>query len=313
MKRSLFCLIVLCLMPLAAFAGEGKPLYAVKDDNGLWGYIDCRGNPVIPGTFSWAEDFRGDYALACAYPEGIRIPDNEEGQAGVIDPDDGKRMPPEGLYGVIDTRGRWVVPPVCSDVLSSNEGSCYAGGRDTGVYWFTEGTGDQIKQGFFDIPSGFFSGMAYDRVAVSFYGGMDAELIGVIMDGKLGFANRTTGEIVIPCRYSPADIRDFRGDFCMVVPIGADDEDAWLVIDRTGREIPMPENCCAGGDFHEGLAAVRDTETDLYGYIDEEGRFVIGPQYTRAYDFSEGLARIYLYPDVVFVDREGNERYRFTQ
>ena len=30
MKRSLLRLIVLCLMPLAAFAGEGKPLYAVK-------------------------------------------------------------------------------------------------------------------------------------------------------------------------------------------------------------------------------------------------------------------------------------------
>ena len=59
MKRCFFIfLLILCLLPYLAWAEEGKPLYAVKDENGLWGYIDCKGKLIIPGTFTWAEDFR---------------------------------------------------------------------------------------------------------------------------------------------------------------------------------------------------------------------------------------------------------------
>ena len=76
MKRIWILLLALCLLPLSVCAEEGKPLIAVKGENGLWGYIDCRGNPVIPCTFTWAEDFRGDYALACQYPDGF-VPEED--------------------------------------------------------------------------------------------------------------------------------------------------------------------------------------------------------------------------------------------
>ena len=60
MKRTLliYILLIFLLPCFAVAADEGKPLFAVKDENGLWGYIDCKGNLVIPGTFTWAEDFR---------------------------------------------------------------------------------------------------------------------------------------------------------------------------------------------------------------------------------------------------------------
>lgn len=87
MKKMLFgLLLILCLLPLTALTEEGKPLYAVKDENGLWGYIDCKGNLVIPGTFAEAEDFRGNYALV--------------------------RQDWGGLYGIIDAKGEWALPPV---------------------------------------------------------------------------------------------------------------------------------------------------------------------------------------------------------
>lgn len=288
MKRCFFIfLLILCLLPYLAWAEEGKPLYAVKDESGLWGYIDCRGNPVIPCTFTWAEDFRGDYALACQYPDGF-VP--EEDHVGTYHLPNGQWMPPEGLAGIIDTSGQWVVPPEYNDVLSSDEGADYAGGRDTGVYWFSGFVDGKNKQGFFDIPSGFFSGLIYDGVDIEFYFDMDPELIRVVMDGKLGFANRTTGEIVIPCQYDPFDSRDFMGDSCMVRPLHTDVADGWLLIDRTGREIPLPENCYATGYFSDGLAPVWNSKTDLCGYIDRQGNAVIEPKYQWAYGFSEGLA-----------------------
>ena len=67
LKRLLFLLLMsllaVCLVSLTAVAEAGKPLYAVEDVNEKWGYIDSEGNLVIPFTFSYAEDFRGDYAL----------------------------------------------------------------------------------------------------------------------------------------------------------------------------------------------------------------------------------------------------------
>ena len=209
MKRTLIIFILLiCLLPcFAVAADEGKPLFAVKDENGLWGYIDCKGNLVIPGTFTWAEDFRGEYALACQYPEGFVKSDDSFGEYELPD---GRSMPSNGFYGIIDIDGQWVVAPEYEEVYSSDEGANYAGGRDTGVYLFLGKTDNKWKFGFFDIPSGYFSGLIYDYVETDFESELelDPKLIGVEMDGKLGYADRKTGEIIITCKYSPYGTKD---------------------------------------------------------------------------------------------------------
>ncbi len=267
-KRILCVLAALLLIVPAALAEEGKPLYAVKDDNGLWGYIDCKGNLVIPGTFTLAEDFRGDYALV--------------------------RQEWGGLYGIIDAKGEWVLPPVFKGILSVSDSGDWANGRDNGVYLMIQGWKKGEKQGFFDIPSGFFSGLIYDDVHIGWTENTDREYIRVTMDGKLGFVRRATGEIVIPCQYSPDDSRDFSGDYCMVMPYDTKVADGWILIDRQGKEVPMPENCYAASTFYDGLAVIWDSVRDLCGYIDRLGNVVIEPQYLWAYAFSEGLACVKL-------------------
>ncbi len=268
LKRPLCILAVLLLLLTSALAEEGKPLYAVKDENGLWGYIDCKGNLVIPGKFAEAEDFRGDYALV--------------------------RQDWGGLFGIIDAKGEWVLPPEYEDILSESDSGDWANGRDNGVYLVVQGWKKEDKVGFFDIPSGFFSGLIYDDVDIEWTENTDREYIGVTMDGKLGFASRTTGEIVIPCQYSPDDSRDFCGDYCMVMPYDARVPDGWILIDRQGKEVPLPENCYASSTFYDGLAVIWDSVRDLCGYIDTAGNVVIEPQYLWAYEFSEGLACVQL-------------------
>ena len=277
MKKLLIGCLLACLFGLTATAEAGKPLYAVEDVNEKWGYIDSEGSLVIPFTFSFAEDFRGSYALVRQFPEDMMTYEEN------------------GFYGIIDQTGAFVLPPEYYDILSEDTGR-YLGGINDGFYYIWDGSKSGSKCGFFDIPSGFFSGLIYDNVAVMWGEGQDPELIGVTMEGKTGFARRQTGEIVIPCRYSDEYQYDFSGDHCMVMPIDSPVADGWILIDRTGREIPMPENCYAAwdGDLADGLAAVWNAETGLYGYIDTEGKQVIGQQYRMAYGFREGLACVQL-------------------
>lgn len=278
-----FCLIVITLLPLNACALAGEPLYAIRDTNGLWGYIDNQGTLVIPGTFTNAEDFRGSYAIACQYPEGFVLLEGEE-----IDPlyklDNGEYMKYTGLEGIIDASGKWVVDPEWFSIMSGDEGPDFWGGCDEGVYWLYRGN----KNGFFDILSGFFSGAIYDDVFFGL-GETDTELIGVVMDGKAGFVRRSTGETVIPFRYAPSPGAYFCGDWCLVTSL--ENPEQKIIIDRQGRETPVPDQLMPSSDrFYDGLLLIRDRSTGLYGYLDTEGRITIEPQFTEAYTFSEERA-----------------------
>ncbi|MGZ0038850.1 WG repeat-containing protein [Paenibacillus ottowii] len=47
-----------------------------------------------------------------------------------------------------------------------------------------------------------------------------------------------------------------------------------------------------GEDFHEQRAVVKNTKTNLYGYINTKGTLVIPCQYAEAHSFSEGKAKV---------------------
>ena len=283
MNRCFFIfLLILCLLPCLTAAEEGKPLYAVKDENGLWGYIDCKGNLVFPGTFTYAGDFRGNYALVRLIPEGE--PETEY-----------------GYFGIIDVSGQWVLPPAYYDILSySDSGNC-AGGLETGIYLVVDGWTNGSKAGFFDIPSGFFSGLVYDEVELEWTNHMDAELICVEVDDLKGFVRRTTGETVIPCQLNPIYRYGFDGDYCAALQADADDPDAWILFDRQGNQVPLPENVFISNSsmvVHcEELIPVRNLESGLYGYIDGTGKLVIPCQYMSAFEFRDGRACVQLKED----------------
>ena len=55
-----------------------------------------------------------------------------------------------------------------------------------------------------------------------------------------------------------------------------------------------------------------DENTEKWGYIDQSGQWAIPPVDGYCWEFRDGLARINLYPDVLFVDQEGYELYRYS-
>ena len=123
------------LLQFPVLAETGRPLYAVRGENGLWGYIDPRGELVIPCRFTWAEDFRGGYAIACQYPEGFVLPEDPD---GVLPLEDGTYMKDYGLDGIIDTRGEWTVAPEWFGIMSCDDDGSWFGGPEDGVYLFEQ-------------------------------------------------------------------------------------------------------------------------------------------------------------------------------
>lgn len=71
-------------------------------------------------------------------------------------------------------------------------------------------------------------------------------------------------------------------------------------IDRTGRVV-IPAVYYNGGDFSEGLAAVR--RGGYFGFIDAAGREVIPAVYDFARSFDHGVARAYKNGQVYFIDK----------
>ncbi len=267
-----------------------QDLYPIRQ-NGLWGYMNRQGKTVIEPQWAYAEGFRGRYAL-------VWLRTDETGNK-------------ENAYGgIIDPAGGWVLPPARYErIWEKDNWSRYIGGRDQGIYLLW-GSDENTAAGFFDVPSGHYSGLQYEWVDGEWIGDVDPELACVTIGGKKGFVSRTTGEIRIPCRYDPLQYYCFQGDYCTVM---LDDPmpDEWILIDRKGRELPMPTDCyltgslgsiCAGNELIPVRKAVPgdeygdagQDEDGLCGYMDLRGNLVIEPQYAYAYGFREGLACVTL-------------------
>ena len=80
----------------------------------------------------------------------------------------------------------------------------------------------------------------------------------------------------------------------------------WGYIDNTGKMMLKPIYYQVKG-FHEGLAAVKDIKSKKYGYINKKGKLVIPYRFKRAGDFSCGLALVRFdgYWDWKYIDKNG--------
>lgn len=99
------------------------------------------------------------------------------------------------------------------------------------------------------------------------------------------------GETVADFKYE--DIKKFSGGLAVVEAL-EDGQSKWGFIDENGKEVIKPEYDLAG-NFSDGLAPVgRSLSPYEYsiGYINEQGETVIEPKYSKAGDFSEGYALV---------------------
>lgn len=128
-------------------------------------------------------------------------------------------------------------------------------------------------------------------------------------DKKWGYRDKT-GKVIIPYQYDSA------GDFGSgLAPVVIDGETGF--IDKTGKIVIPPKFAPFSRmvnyiGFHDGLCAVgiykkdkNGEETIQYGYIDTKGEWVIKPQYSRAWQFSDGIASVETANGPATIDKTG--------
>ena len=297
--RKLLITLAALLLCLTFAAAEEETLYPAMGENGLYGYINADAEWVIAPQFDGAGAFRGDYAAAWVLPEGA-------------DPEEWYDL---DCTGVIDRQGNWVLEPKYC-LVGGQSGDSF-GGEDTGI-WLVYRDADMAldeegflltKEGFFDIPTGTFSGLKWSAV---WHWCSDSRLIPVDdpETGLSGYADRSTGEMVIPCLYYSVDPANFNDG---VATVALSDEDGyetspWHLINERGETIPLPEGwqSAYANQFSCGRIAVVNPE-GLWGYADGTGSIVIPARFAEAYEFCDGFARVaFAEGDMGYIDTDGN-------
>ena len=300
MKRFLV-LLLFCLVLTGSVSAEEKTeqttpstmpsfLLPMPDIDGKWGYINQEGKFKIPPQYDYACEFRGNYAMV--------VVDQEK----------------DDYYhdGIIDRNGNMVLEPLYN--IDAGYDGAYYGGRDTGI-WLVLRKADETEDsngimGFFDIPSGHFSGFHWSDVCQWC---SESHLIPVMDYGyRVGYAERSSGEMVIPCRYDNViDPSNFYGGVAAVclIPDDEDEENEDIIlIDETGTKIPLPEGIHAllyEGAFDDRVLVVNDE--GLYGFADSQGNIAIEPQFIYASHFYNGRAAVeFSTEDYGFIDTAGS-------
>ncbi|MBQ7183284.1 MAG: WG repeat-containing protein [Clostridia bacterium] len=302
MKRlMLVWVMILSLIPVLSLAERplaSRELFPAEGENGKWGYVDREGTFVIQPVFDHAFGFRGNYAEVVVFPSDDAV----NLLSGDRDPYH------SGYSGIIDRSGEFVLEPIYT--IDAGYDEMFFGGRDTGIWCVSAGRADEENrlEGWFDIESGYFSGLAWDGV----YGWISDDRLIPVADEtfRSGYADRRTGELVIPCRYQPVDPSPFYGGIASVSLVmesvdeyGNPDVSSYFLIDETGTEIPLPEGIFAVPyeGAHDGLILVANQadastfvpdEGVLFGYADVHGNIMIEPQFISARHFSDGMSAV---------------------
>ena len=256
--------------------------YRMFHDKGRYGFIDKKGNIVIPAKYSDAGGFF----------EGLaRVEVN--GKYGFIDKNDNMVIPAKydntigfssgfapvkvnGKWGLIDKSGNMVIPAKYNGTMSFFDGLARV-----------EVNG---KYGFVDINDTMVIPAKYDDAW-----GFSEELARIKHTGKYGFIDRND-TMVISAKYD--DVRNFSEGLACVRINGK-----WGFIDRNDTMV-IPARYDYIWDFSEGLACVR--VNGKYGFIDRNDNLVILAKYDGAGSFSEGLAWVRVNGKYGFIDRNDN-------
>lgn len=280
----------------AADAADDGSLFRVLQ-GGRWGYIDRRGNVVIPPRFGRAEPF-------------------SEGLAAVE---------LDGKLGYVDRSGALVLVPsfAPAGALHRPFVAGRAAVRQGSKLGYVDRTGKLVIQARFLRADDFSDGVALvcDDQDCAY---IDPVGRGVVLVGPMGGAAVRDGvgtQVLAMAmgreRVRLVDVRAGRIAPAEYDGVGVASEGlvpvrvgrSWGYVDRDGRGVIAPAWEWAG-PFAGGLAPVRDADGRC-GYVDRSGRLAVAARFRTCGAFSGGLARVDLATSdgeaerVAFVDRTG--------
>ncbi|PKM57234.1 MAG: hypothetical protein CVU98_07175 [Firmicutes bacterium HGW-Firmicutes-3] len=219
--------------------------------------------------------------------EDMEITSSNEAEEKISEPEffylTGVQDPVSQLWGYINTDGEYVIQPQFAEI-SSFQSEGIARVRDTSqLFGYIDITGNYIVEPQFLECGGFYdSGLAMVRDTTY----------------KLGFID-LQGNLVVEPRYD--NVGDLDDELIVVGSFASEGGILYGYMDRTGKEVIGLQYRYAESFDKDGIAVVVDAESDLAGYIDTQGNYIIQPTYpifngaiVGAQPFTdEGIAAVY--------------------
>ena len=229
---------------------------AMNYEEGKCGYVNTKGEEVIPFSFYTADAFSEGLAAV-----GVDLP-KEEG-----------RQSAETRYGYIDKKGGWVIEPKYRRAFAFQDGLAKVEDMDRNIGYIDK-TGKEV------IP------LRYNKIT-DFWNGK-------------AFAQEKSGEVFLIDRTGKKLKSIITGEYMRehgngIISIEVDEQVApgrveyvRLYFDENGRVSEKDAEWRMR--LSEGLAPYQDEKTGKYGYVGEDGTWVIAPTFDFARDFEDGYA-----------------------
>jgi len=238
----------------AAYNQYKDELYPVKIKD-KWGYINRKGETVLPLQWGEADDFYEGFAKV------------------------GQIKGENYLYGFIDKQGKWVVQPIYQRAENFSEG--YAVVSKDDKYGFVNAEGKEVIPCQFDDASNFHHGYAAIKQG-GWVGFIDKTGEVVIKPAYMGSVNHP--------RFNEGRAPVFGAD----EQTGYIDTSGQWAISAQFHSGGNFVNGLAWAMWQQDDSAAEHGFTILGGFIDKEGVYVIPPEYHFGWDFSEGYATVWI-------------------
>ncbi len=290
----------------AAF-GETQTSSEIK-----YGYINTKGEVVIPATFGYATEFSKDgfaivsdkrlpYAYDSAFyfinQQGERLCEDNYYSAHIFNENlAAVQYTKDGKYQFINTLG---LPEITTGY---DEAQTFINGiaavKNYGYYGFIDKNGDEVLPLRYKNTTGIYTD---GFIGVSDNYGInnndETKWFFITLEGKNEFKNNSLFD----------DIKPF---FEELAAVKIDEQ--WRFINTSG-EYAFEGSFDDVSSYSEGLAAVHDTN-DLWGYINSTGEFSILSQFLYANDFINGIAKVIFIDNTWgYVDKTGDKIWRSTE
>lgn len=322
--------LILFLVMNCAFIFISAQTYVanIRNNAGLWGYINMQGETVIEAKFDNAKEFSEDgFAMVKEVDADDYHFINIKGEklelncapAAIKAFNNGRAMVKIGdKWGFIDTKGELVIPAEYDNVSRFNNDRAFVKDENKTVYLidksgvkvdlkglkiiaykeFTEGLA-RVKVGstwgFINKEGELAIEAKYSKVRV-FSGGLAAAKIG---KDKFGYINKE-GDFVLEPAYDAASEFDTSSDLARV-KIGKQ----WMYVNKNSEKLIIQADHFH--DFSEGLLRTdKLSAPGVYGFVNAQGEWIIDPQFERTGDFHFGKCRIRKNENWGLIDKKGN-------
>jgi hypothetical protein len=289
-----------------AFFSEGKPW----SKGWLWGVMKATGEVITVPRLTTYREFKEGFAVAA---------ENDTDTWSFT-------------YGYIGTDGEWRLKPQFLAANAFSEGVAYAKkGGEADLWNLFSASGDVlidsislggsfVSEGLAEayVPKikrfGFRSIKGDWIIPATFTGAKPfSEGLASVLEGKPGeeflkFIDREGAVKIKPSEYVSVEGGFSEGLACVYRPVGRGGQERAGYINKDGEEV-IPCTWGLGTDFSEGLAAVQDHKTGLWGFINKTGEVVIKPAHCRASPFRNGVSRVRatkVHGPEDYINKEGN-------